>query len=230
MEKDKGVTGDESATESSTGNDTTADDSQSGDDSTGVEDEETAKRKRIEALLKEEQRLLKSISDARAERRTLPSDSGQTDAGDSSSDGKKGTSGDSTGLAEAARKRAFRVFLNEHPEYQDPSKWQQLEEMFVSRRSAMIWEDVKEDLEDAHVVLNRDSLTTEAAKKAAAITAKKLKQADDADIGGTSSSGGEDKTKVELTADEKKAFEKLRKADPSMTEERYLAAKKKFKE
>lgn len=227
MADDKGVKDGESSSDSSTGNDSTDTSNQSGGDGSG--DSSSVSKESNEALAKERDRLLKEISDARAERRTLNSGATQ-DQGSSSSDSSSKSGTDHSDLADAARKRAFRVFITEHPEYQDDTKWKQLETTYLPRRSKVIWEDVKEDLEDAHVVLNREAISSEAAKKAADATARKMAEADSADIGGTSSSTSSGESKEELTPDEKKAFEKLRRADPAMTEEKYLKAKKRLKE
>lgn len=226
MKDEEGVKGDESSADSSTGTDSTSK-SSSEKDKGGSEDSAALERGN-EALRKERDRLLKEVSDARASRRSLNSDQAQDGGDTGGTDTSKAKPTDRsapTSLEEAARKRAFRLFASTHPEYQDETKWKDLERIYTPRRSQVIWEDIIEDLEDAHVVLNRDAISTEAAQKAAGITARKMKEAESADIGGTSSQTNSGVSKVELTADEKAALLKLQKADPTMTEERYLKAK-----
>lgn len=179
----------------------------------------------LEAIRKERERLLQEVTELRTERRTLKGQSSpeSPDVPDKAQE-KRGDP-----VSAAAERRALRIFMEKHPEYSDSNRWNQLQGTYVSRRSNVIWEDILDDYEDAHYLLNRENLIREEAKRTAGQAVAKVYEGSRADIGGTSSNPPEGSTPKEgLTEEEKKIFENLRKVDPSLTEEKYLERKKRL--
>ena len=190
-----------------------------------LDNEIAEKERRLAGMKAEEETLLKSIVEKRAQRRSEPAPVDETpaDNGNPSGGDKKDDEAQSA-LAKAAEQRAIRNFIKSHPEYVDSKKWDSLIKSYTPRRGKLLWEDVVEDLEDAHLILNKDQVSQEAEKKAKEDLAKKMFSASSGDIGGTSSSSPQASPKT-LTEDEKKLLAKLKKVDPTMTEERFIKRK-----
>lgn len=232
QDENKTATGEQA--ESSSANTTGDGNAVSSDDTTDaaqtdktVDDSDASEReKRVEGLAKEEEKLLKSISDLRAERRTLSSPSSPDTSQSDSTDGDS-TKTDSGVLEIASEKRALRALVEKYPQYADDQEYQRLRNIYRPRRGSILWEDILDDLDDAHFLLNRDSMIQSEASKASRETAKQMHEANRADIGSTSTSVTEDTTqKVELTKMERDIFEKMQKVDPKLTEEKYINRKK----
>lgn len=176
-----------------------------------------ASQAEIDALTKERDRLLTEVTTLRKDRRDL-----KTDTKPLTSDGTQTSAKDTDPVAQAAKERAVRVFKQKHPEYADDIKLDSLLGNYVPRRGTLLWEDISDDLEDAHFLLNRDAILESAKKGGTADALAKMSAADSADIGGTSGQPPkEEKKEVQLSDDEKKILSKLQKVDPSMTVEKF---------
>lgn len=234
-----------------------ADENPDGDKKLSAVEEMEALRIAKEALAKDKQKLLDDIAALRVERRDARAGKPQGAAQEeqeqkpaeqvkvdetrlettddwknlinktAEDNAKKVVSAELIAIKDSQRKKAYKKFIEEHPEYspaKDPEdkKFKALLETYkrVSSRTDMDADDILEDLQDSYAVLHRSDILERERKAQRAVLEREIEIADIASSDPSIGERNESET-VSLTPSEMRSYREAVKNLPNLTPKRF---------